>query len=140
MRSISEVGFISAAGVKESDVLRWQSVDSCFLIYGRSLFEAYLKQMNKDPQVNVCSVQPAEAHETFMSLLTLLRTFLSRIYFCRNSQNLEEKEEEELPVPAGSIVEACPAVGPQQERISDPNGIQPGTGFKEVCTAEWKNV
>ncbi|XP_015246323.1 PREDICTED: aprataxin and PNK-like factor [Cyprinodon variegatus] len=49
----------------------------------------------------------------------------------RNSQNLEEKEEEELPVPTGSIVEACPAVGPQQERISDPNGIQPGTGFKE---------
>ncbi|KAK5616453.1 hypothetical protein CRENBAI_011213 [Crenichthys baileyi] len=45
----------------------------------------------------------------------------------RNSQNLEEEEEGELPVP--DDVEAPPAGGPEQEQMSDPDGNEPSRDF-----------
>ncbi|MEQ2295811.1 hypothetical protein AMECASPLE_018405 [Ameca splendens] len=56
----------------------------------------------------------------------------------RNSQNLEEEEEGELPVP--DDVEAPPAGGPEQEQMSDPDGNEPSRDFIQDDSTRWLGV
>ncbi|XP_047222576.1 aprataxin and PNK-like factor isoform X2 [Girardinichthys multiradiatus] len=55
----------------------------------------------------------------------------------RNSQNLEEEEEGELPVP--DDVEA-PAGGPEQEQMSDPDGNEPSRDFIQDDSTRWLGI